>query len=149
MSKKLAEIISTIFYIGYFPIASGTLGSAIGVIIYYLVKDNYAVYLLTAVLLFVIGFFSSHIYEGFSQKKDPHEVIIDETASVFIAYLFIPFSFKTLIIGFLLYRLFDIIKPPPARKLENLPGGFGIMLDDLIAGLYTNIILRIFILLGI
>jgi len=149
MKKNIAEIIATIFYAGYFPVASGTLGSLIGMAIYYPIKDNIPLYLFVTIIMFVLGVMSSDVYEKHAKKKDPHEVIIDEVAGVFLVYLFIPFSVKIFVIGFFVYRFFDIIKPPPIRRLEALPGGLGIMTDDTMAGIYTNIILRILLLLKI
>lgn len=143
MSKKLAEFIATIGYAGYFPIASGTLGSILGMILYYFVKDNCISYLIAASLLFALGFIASDVHEKHTGKKDPHEVIIDEAAGIFIVYLFIPFSVTLFIAGFFIYRIFDVLKPFPIRRLERLPGGIGIMADDILAAIYANICLHI------
>ncbi len=77
--------------------------------------------------------------------RDPGKVVIDEITGMFITFGFIPVNFKILWIGFFIFRAFDIIKPPPIRRLEKLPGGWGIMADDVLAGVYANIVLRLLI----
>jgi len=141
--NSIAKIVATFCYVGYFPVASATVGSAIGIAIYCLVKNNVVAYCVTIAALFLLGTISADIYEKNIGKKDPREVIIDEVASVFLVYLFIPFSLRNLVMGFFLFRLFDVIKPPPIRKLEKLPGGLGIMSDDIVAAFYANILLQI------
>lgn len=143
MNKKTAELIATLCYAGYAPIASGTVGTMLAMALYYVVvKDNAILCAAAATITLALGFVASGVHEKYAGKKDPHEIIIDEAAGVFIMYLFIPFSLKLFIIGFFIYRLLDILKPPPLRQLERLPGGAGIMLDDIGAAVYTNIILH-------
>jgi len=84
-----------------------------------------------------------------SYQKDPGFIVIDEFANIFPVFLFIPLSVKTIIIGFILYRVFDIIKVPPMKKLEKLHGGWGIMLDDLISGIYANLILHVLLFIKV
>ena len=143
ISKVITKFIATSCYTGYFPFAPGTIGSAIGLVICWLTGYSIILYLATGIVLLLAGYISSEFYAKDVKQKDPHEITIDEASSVFIAFLFIPFSIKTVIAGFILYRIFDIIKPPPIKKLEMLPGGLGIMADDMMAAIYTNIVLRI------
>jgi len=141
--NKIAELVYTCFYIGYAPIASGTLASIPALLVYFLLRNNPFIYAgLTAIAL-ALGFWASSIGEDDLGKKDPHEVVIDEFSSQLLVFLFIPFNFLNLIIGFILFRLFDIFKLPPLKKLERFPKGWGIMLDDIVVAIFTNIILRL------
>jgi len=147
--KKIAQIIATVFYIGYFPIAPGTIGSLLGALIYYLLRHNHIAHLIISIILVLVGWVCADIYVKSTKNIDPHEIVIDELSAVFIVYLFIPFSIKLFIIGFVLYRLFDIIKPPPIKNLENLRGGLGVIADDIMAAVYTNLLLHIMVFLKI
>jgi len=143
MRKSLIKIISTFFYVGYLPLIPGTFGSIAGLVIYYLVKDSLPVYLITTGILIFLGFITSDSIEKSLEKKDPSCVVIDEVSGMMLSLLFIPFNLKLVIVGFFLFRLFDTLKPYPAGRFEKLRGGLGIMSDDLIAGLYTNLVLQI------
>ena len=96
-----------------------------------------------------IGFFSAGRAEKIFGKKDPHEIVIDEVTGIFLAFFLIPLGVTNIVTGFILYRILDITKPFPIRKLECLPGSYGIMADDLLCGLYTNLILQVFLKLNI
>jgi phosphatidylglycerophosphatase A len=126
-------------------VASGTVASLAAVFVYLLIRKNILVYFSATALFLILGFWSSSRARENFHRKDPHEVVIDEFASLFLVYLFIPFSMKILVIGFLLFRFFDIVKIPPIKRLEDLPGGFGIMLDDIAAAVLTNIILQVLV----
>jgi len=84
-----------------------------------------------------------HSFARASQLKDPQSVVVDEVAGQWITVLFAPVSWKTLLVGFILFRLFDILKPPPVRQLERLPEGVGIVMDDVAAGLYALLVLQL------
>ena len=77
------------------------------------------------------------------QHPDPSEVVIDEVVGMMVTLAYLPWSFVSIGLGFLLFRVFDILKPPPARQLESLPGGWGIVIDDVVAGVYANLALRL------
>ena len=141
--RKISKLIATVFYIGYFPIASGTVASLAGLAVYVLVRDNTSLYFSLTILFLVLGFWSASSARQYFRDRDPHEIVIDEFSSMMLVYLFIPFSAKFLIAGFLLFRLFDILKLPPIKRLESLPGGYGIMLDDIAAAILTNLILQV------
>ena len=140
--RSVHERIATIFGLGYFPVASGTVGSLAGLVLCLLLHNNIFIYILTFIVLFVAGVITSNKVESESRIQDPSHVVIDEFACIFIVFLFIPISFPVVAIGFALYRVMDIAKLPPIGLLEKLKGGWGIMLDDLLAAIYTNIILH-------
>ena len=150
ISNRFSKLISTMAYIGYFPFISGTIGSLIGTLTFYVLSTTTSIiYVCLIVMTTAIGLYASTAYEKLVNKKDPHEIIIDEYIGMLFSYIFLPFSFRLLIIGFALFRFFDIIKPYPIRKFEKLPGGIGIISDDIVAAIYTNIILRILLAIGI
>jgi phosphatidylglycerophosphatase A len=142
------KILATFFGVGFFPLAPGTLTSLIVVILYkfYLFNLSWPVYLLIFLCLFFIGVFVSTQYSTELGKTDPRKIVIDEACGQLIVLFQMPTSWFLLLLGFFLFRLFDIIKPYPIRKVENLRKGWGIMLDDILAATYTIIIIRIFLL---
>jgi phosphatidylglycerophosphatase A len=142
------KILATFFGAGFFPLAPGTLTSLIVVILYkfFLYNLSWPVYLLIFLCLFFIGVFVSTHYSTELGKTDPRKIVIDEACGQFIVLFQMPTSWFLLLLGFFLFRLFDIIKPYPIRKVENLKKGWGIMLDDILAAIYTIIIIRIFLL---
>jgi phosphatidylglycerophosphatase A len=143
MLKALVRILSTFFYVGYLPLIPGTFGSLAGIFLYYFVRGNLAEYLLVTSVVVIIGFFVCGRAERQMQKSDPRYVVIDEVAGMLASLLFIPYDIKLVVLAFLLFRILDTLKPFPAGRLERLKGSMGIMGDDLVAGLYTNIILQV------
>jgi len=141
--KKIARLIATLFYTGYIPRAQGTIASFLALPFYFLVKDNTALYLSLTVCLLAAGFWSSAAAEKDFTRKDPPEIVIDEFSCFFLALLFVPYSRRALVLGFILFRFFDIVKIPPLKKLQTLPGGWGIMLDDVAAAILANLILQV------
>jgi len=125
------------FYTGYIPLASGTFGSLAGLILYYIPGFETPLILLSAIILFTV----SGIYLGnkFEKKygKDPAECTIDEIVGMWITLLYLPKTIWVSVLAFLIWRTLDVIKPFPARKLESLQGGLGIMIDDIVAGIYS------------
>jgi len=141
--KSLAKIVATVVYVGYAPIAPGTAASAAAAILLWLIPGMEPVTSITIVLvLIVVGIWASsqaeHIY-----GHDASKIVIDEFAGYFLAVLLLPKTWLLLLLGFFIFRFFDIFKPYPLRRAERLKGGFGVMADDLMAGIYTNILLRI------
>jgi phosphatidylglycerophosphatase A len=140
----LAIWISTAGGAGYFPIAPGTAGSAVGVVIVVglarLGLDRLwssVVLAVVALLLFAAGVWGAGEAEKFFGRTDPGQVVIDEVVGQMITFLLLPHAtWKWLLAGFLLFRAFDIVKPFPARQAERIPRGWGIMIDDVVAGLY-------------
>jgi len=142
--RKIAKLIATVCYVGYIPLAPGTVASALGVGLYFLVRADNLAHLLLTFLFLILGFWSSQAaLKEFPGKNDPREIVIDEFSSMLIVYLFIPFSLKFVILGFLIFRALDIFKIPPIKKLESFPGGYGIMLDDIAAAIFANLILQL------
>ena len=134
-------IIATLGPIGRLP-APGTAGSAIAVLSgLYLMSLGPFILILSWITCLIIGTFASAHYTDMTGRKDPSEVIIDEVAGQWVALLFIPHDILYLIAAFILFRLFDITKCWPVNWAERLPGGLGVMVDDLLAGLMAGIIL--------
>ena len=138
--------IATFFGLGKIPWAPGTWGSAIGLLLYWATGTLplWGQFLCFAFLT-LLGTLASHRVASSLDRKDPSCVIIDEVAGAYQALLGHPADSLHLASGFLLFRVFDILKPPPVSLTERLPGGLGIMADDLIAGALTNLFLFIFL----
>jgi len=144
MKHKLVKAIATVFGIGLIPYAQGTLASLAGIGVYMLIhKWPNLAYIAVLAVLTIVGFWASGRAEHIFAKKDSRKIVIDEVCGMLVVLLFIPYNVCYIIGGFILYRIFDIIKIYPLNKLERLPAGWGIMLDDFAAGLYANIILQV------
>ncbi|MBV6485043.1 MAG: Phosphatidylglycerophosphatase A [Flavobacteriales bacterium] len=150
--RIIYKIIASFFGTGYSPFAPGTAGALLAAAIYVLfqhfqiVIDNHFVFIALIFLTTLIGIFSANKLTT-EWGKDPSKVVIDEAVGMWITMLFVPFSFLNLVIGITLFRLFDIFKPLGIRNLEKLNGGLGIMADDVLAGIYANVVLQIIVLL--
>jgi len=154
-----SRMVATFFYLGYIPVAPGTVGALGGLLLYLLLDTAFpgfipAVwadlswsYLLFLVVFFGLGVWTAGRAERAGGIKDAPEIVIDEAFSIFITFFLLPISLAVLIGGFLLNRLFDIRKPFPATLAEKVSGGGGIMLDDLVSAVYSNIVLRLILLL--
>ena len=145
--KKLNRIIATVFGLGYSPVAPGTVGSLAGLGLCLFLHQYIILYMATFFILFTIGVISAGKVEEDLGRKDPGCIVIDEFACIFIAFFLVPITSFTIIAGFVIYRLIDIIKVPPTNHLEKLSKGWGIMLDDALCGLYTNLILQFILIL--
>lgn len=145
--RRLGLLVATCGYVGYVPVASGTFGSAAGLAVFAAVRlsGSVAVELVVIVLLFVIGIWSSNVAERHLGGVDPAPVVIDEVAGMLITLALLPVNVYGAIVGFLIFRLLDVIKPWPADRLERLHGGLGVMADDAMAAVYANLALRILI----
>lgn len=141
--QKLIKFIASFFYLGYVPQVPGTFGSLGGVVLYLLVKDSPLAYLALIFVVVILGFQVCGRAERLFGQKDSKEIVIDDAAGILVAFLFVPTEILLLVIGFFLYRALDVLKPYPIRAIENLPGSAGVMLDDLVAGVYTNLSLQI------
>jgi phosphatidylglycerophosphatase A len=148
MVLKLSKIIATFFGLGYAPIAPGTFGALGGFIISFILLKiglDFNTFHLLHIFLIVVSFFAGI----FACKRlsshwghDPSKVVIDETLGFWVSILFLPQNILSLAAGFVLFRFFDILKPWGIRKIDNLNSTYSIMLDDVVAGIYTNIILQ-------
>jgi len=142
------KLLSSFFFLGYAPIASGTVGTLAAVPLVFFLKDHLLAYTIVMVSLIVLGIYVSTEAEHMYQEKDSHKIVIDEVAGYFVTMFLIPnMTLGVMILGFFLNRVFDILKPYPIRKIESLHGGLGIMLDDVLAGVYANLSLRLIIIL--
>jgi phosphatidylglycerophosphatase A len=161
--------------VGYLPLAPGTWGSLIGIGVYALVRGaamkfffgvaaqrNFnlihvyygviAVELAAAVVITLVGIWAASRTEKLSGRKDPSKVVIDEVAGQFIALIPVPFMFDAFwwpaILAFVFFRFFDIVKPYPARRLESVESGLGIMLDDIVAGIYAAVVVALAVVIS-
>lgn len=132
---------------GHSPIASGTAGSALAIVfVYFFWPVSVMAQIITVVITTAVGIYTAGWLAEAEGLKDPSIVVIDEIAGQFTTFLFLApamLDWKVLIAGFLLFRIFDIWKPWPIRKLEDLPGGYGIVLDDSLSGVFACIVLHI------
>ena len=134
--------IATVLGVGYVPYASGTFGSAVGLIVWAVLPASAAVHAVTIALIFAIGSWSGSIAERHFGTVDPGAVVIDEVLGMLITLFMNPVGWIGAVAGFLLFRATDVIKPFPANRLERLPGGIGVMADDAMAAVYANLLLR-------
>ena len=142
---NINSIFVSVFGVGYIPFASGTFGSLAGLIIGYLIYlINYNLLFLAIPILFILGIIASDIYQNKTGEQDSKVIVIDEVVGQLIAMLTVLDNFLLLFLSFLIFRFFDIVKPWPAsffdKKMKN---GKGVMMDDVIAGIYSLIILII------
>jgi phosphatidylglycerophosphatase A len=144
-SYTFYRLVATGAYVGYCPIAPGTAGTVLAAAIYWVLRlDRLPVGGGCILLFFLLGVLSS----GAMAKRmgpDPSPVVVDEMVGYWIAMLALPRGWAVAVAGFFLFRFFDIFKPFPIRRAEDLPFGWGIMADDVIAGLYTHLLLRLFL----
>lgn len=143
MRDRIYKMIASIFYIGYLPVAPGTLGSLVALVPYYFINHNPVINGIVILIIIFLGFLTCGRVEKIFEEKDPEEIIIDEFAGMLISLYRLPPTMGYIVAGFLLFRFFDIVKPRPLKNLEKLKGGVGIMSDDIVAGVYTNIILQL------
>ena len=138
---RLATFVATFGYIGYVPIAPGTAGSFGGLALYGLVRLIDKDYLELGLLLMVVvvGIWASSVTERHFNETDPGLIVIDEVAGMLMTLLWIQVTWVGALVAFLAFRVFDIFKPFPARWAERLPGGWGVMTDDLVAAAYAHI----------
>ncbi|HTS08831.1 MAG TPA: phosphatidylglycerophosphatase A [Candidatus Eisenbacteria bacterium] len=150
-----STLIATLFGIGRLHPGPGTWGSAVTVLVWAalarLIPQNAQTPtgIGLAIVITLIGIPAATQVARAAGKKDPQFVVIDEVAGQLIALIAAPLKWKTFLAGFILFRAFDIIKPPPVRQLEKLPEGAGIVLDDVAAGLYALIVMQLLSHLGL
>jgi len=138
-----AKLVATGLGSGYSPIAPGTAGSIVGLLLFLpLAGLAWPVQLAATAVLTLVGVFAAGRVARVVERKDPGLVVVDEVAGQWITFLALPVTPVTALAGFLLFRVMDIVKPWPARDLERLPGGLGIMADDVAAGIYAHLLLR-------
>lgn len=145
--KAFGLFLATAGYAGYAPVAPGTAGSAVGLLLFVGIRSfgGRGLELGILVLTVVVGVWASGVGERHAGREDPGLVVIDEVAGMLLTMLWVPLTWSTAVVGFLAFRLFDILKPSPARNAERLHGGLGIMADDLIAAVYATLTVRLFV----
>jgi phosphatidylglycerophosphatase A len=142
--KFFILFLATGFYSGYFPHVPGTLGTLVGIIVYIFLSPLPLFFYGITILAFIfLAIWVSGWAEAFLKQKDCPIIVIDEIAGLLVTMFLIPPKIETIVAGFLFFRLFDIMKPPPIGAIDqNVKGGWGIVLDDVIAGIYANLIVH-------
>ena len=132
--------------VGYLPLIPGTFGSLVGVGIFLLLSRTTVGLVVSIVAVIVAGIWAGSRTEALAGRKDPGKIVVDEVAGQLIATLplvfFTQWSIAAVMVSFVLFRFFDIVKPYPANKLQDLEGGVGVMCDDLVAGVYAAVLVR-------
>ena len=141
--KRLIKAVTSFFYLGHSPLMPGTVGSMGGLVIYFIVRENLPLYIFSTIFLFMLGMIFSAEAEKIYKRKDAKMIVIDEACGMMLSLLLVPYNIWLVISGFILFRLLDITKPFPAKRIEKASGAFGIMFDDIIVAVYTNIILQL------
>jgi phosphatidylglycerophosphatase A len=146
--KKIAELVATGFYLGYSPVVPATVGAAFGSIVYWFLmpRSTTTESLVTAGVIILAIMTSGKAEERFG--KDGRRIVIDEVAGMFVSLCFLPKRALVFLVAFVIFRVFDVLKPFPANRLEKLPGGWGVVADDVFAGIYTNVLIRILLAIG-
>jgi phosphatidylglycerophosphatase A len=150
-----AKLVATFFGTGLLHPGPGSWGSAATALLWWLLSGwinshwQPAATMLLAALAILVGIPAATHMARATGLKDPQFVVIDEVAGQFITFIAVPVSWKSLLLGFILFRGFDIVKPPPVRQIEHLPEGFGIVLDDVGAGLYALAIMQVALHFGL
>lgn len=143
VSDRAATVVATAFGAGYSPIAPGTAGSLVGLLLFWPLQlaPAWGQVLVIAAVYFAGVAASTRLAQRLG-RKDPGAAVVDEVVGMWLSLVFLPFTPATAAAAFLLFRVLDVFKPYPARQLESLPGGWGIMTDDVMAGVYANLLLR-------
>lgn len=148
----IRRIFGSMFYLGYIPFASGTVGSFATVAFIWFFKDSVAKYFsleyAVTFWLVYIGFVAVCIFLSNNAKdtfgrSDPSQIVIDECAGQLITFFLLPITWRVLLLGFVFFRFFDIVKPFPIYKFEEIEDGVGVTMDDVIAGIFANVSLFI------
>jgi phosphatidylglycerophosphatase A len=141
LKNKFCLVFATLFGIGYIPLFPGTASSLVAVFIFFLIKNKFYFFIFT-LISFALSFSLTGYAERIFKEKDCKKIVIDDFSGMLLSLLFIPQNLKLVIFGFFIFRTLDFLKIPPANKLEKFNGAVGISGDDLVAGIYTNIILH-------
>ena len=142
-ARAVILFISQGAYAGRFPVAPGTAGTVVGIFLYVLMRHlALGQYFALCILIFLLGTCAADRAETILGTKDSPSIVIDEIAGFLVVMFMVPTSWGFIAIGFLLFRAFDIVKPWPLKRLQDLHGGLGVMLDDIGAGIYANLVLQ-------
>ncbi|MFC1675385.1 phosphatidylglycerophosphatase A [Candidatus Omnitrophota bacterium] len=140
--NRSVKLLSTFFGVGYFPLIPGTAASLAALFLYYLLKGNPAICAVFTLLFLAVGFLVAGPAEKIFGRKDPRCIVIDEVAGMFLCLVFLPYDPRLVWMAFFVFRVLDTLKPYPAGRLQDLKGGLGVMADDIVAAVYTNLVLQ-------
>jgi phosphatidylglycerophosphatase A len=145
LHRELIVFLATGAYTGFFPFMPGTAGSVVGVLLFIIIASlSTSVYLLTILAFIALSVWVSERAEKIFEKADASQIVIDEVAGYFVTMVFLPYDWRYIVSGFVLFRIFDIAKPYPVNRInDNVHGGVGVVLDDIVAGVYANLLLQI------
>ena len=141
---RFGLLLATCGYLGYVPVAPGTFGSAAGLAVFFAVRQtgSVGIELAAIVLLFAVGIWSGTVAEHHFGGIDPAPIVLDEVVGMMITLALLPVNLTGAIVGFVVFRILDVVKPWPSARFETLPGGLGVMADDGMAAIYGNLIMR-------
>ncbi|MFH1848211.1 MAG: phosphatidylglycerophosphatase A [Candidatus Omnitrophota bacterium] len=145
MRNRTTKLIASLGFLGHSPFAPGTAGCLLPLALWFFIRPEPPAQIILLIAFLTAGFLVSGRAERLLGRKDPSQIVIDEAAGMVVTLLYIPFSIMNLAVGFVIFRLVDIAKPFPVKRSEKLPGGLGIMTDDILAGIYANLLLRLVI----
>jgi phosphatidylglycerophosphatase A len=142
--RRLGVFIATCGYLGYAPVAPGTWGSAAGLLVFFAVRStgSTAVELAVIAALFAVGVWSGTQAEHHFGGIDPGPIVLDEVVGMLITLALLPVNLTGALVGFVIFRVLDVVKPWPSAGFEKLPGGLGVMADDGMAAVYGNLVMR-------
>ena len=143
ISDKLCIAIATLFGVGYAPLFGGTLASVVAVAVFFLIKNQIYFFIFTIISV-ILAFALSGRAEKIFDEKDCKKIVIDDFSGMLVSLLFLPCELKFALCAFLLFCMFDAFKVPPIDRIEKMPGAKGVVGDDLLAGLFSLVILQIF-----
>ncbi len=142
--NRLILLLASGFGTGFSPVVPGTMGTLLAIpFCFFLSFIPFPIYELTIVAFFFLSCWISESAQNYWGKKDDRRIVIDEIMGFFVTMMWVPRTTGFFVMAFFLFRFFDIIKPPPLRRLERLNGGFGVVLDDVGAGVYANVVLQV------
>ena len=147
--KTVVKLVSTFFYAGYVPRISGTIGSLAGLLFFLLVNYSLPVTIASLSVLTVSALLVIRKAEGLFGKKDSGHIVIDEVIGMMIALLFIPTKAAFVALAFVFFRIFDIAKPFPIKRIEKMESPWGVVLDDVLAGIYANLAVQLIAMLAL
>lgn len=144
MKQRAAVFLATTFLSGYFPVAPGTVGSFFAIVVLWLVAPvSWILLTVLSIIFFLAGVWAAAQSDRYWETKDSGRINWDECVGMVVSMIYLPKIWVLFLAAFFLFRFFDILKPFPVRQAESFPGGWGVMLDDVLAGIYTNLVLQI------
>lgn len=142
--RLISRVLATGFFSGYTPIAPGTAGSILGLFLYWAIpRSNSNYFLILIMIIYFVGVWAASQVEQETGVKDNQIIVIDEIVGVWVTLLGLQKDWKWLAIGLIIFRLFDIIKLFPAKRMEKLPRGWGVMMDDVVSGVYAALCMKV------